>query len=91
MKTLCPVVALLLTTVTGRFAQDPAFTDQGRLTANGVAASGRYEMRFSPWNAATGGAPVSGVLGPCHVPVAGGMVESHDAAQGSSFLTPLRG
>jgi hypothetical protein len=46
-----------LTTV---LAQDTAFTYQGRLTENGVAASGIYDLRFAIYDLGAGGSLVAG-------------------------------
>ncbi len=49
----------LLTTVNSQFstarAQGTAFTYQGRLNDNGVAANGSYDLRFAVFDAVTGG------------------------------------
>jgi hypothetical protein len=58
------------------FAQGTAFTYQGRLADNGSLPNASYDMKFSLWAAATGGAqigqtiPTSGAL---TVPVSGGL------------------
>jgi trimeric autotransporter adhesin len=44
------------------FAQSSAFTYQGRLTDNAVAANGSYEFRFALFDAASGGTQVGQTL-----------------------------
>ena len=63
-NTIWPVVSALLFAVTSRStAQGTAFTYQGRLDANGVAASGTYDLQFGLWSTASGvpqvGAPLT--------------------------------
>src|SRR5258708_1943817 len=47
--------AALLLLPSGAVAQTDAFTYQGRLTANGTAASGNYDLTFQLFDAGTNG------------------------------------
>jgi hypothetical protein len=54
-------------------AQGTAFTYQGQLTANGSAATGIYDLRFTIYDAVTNGDVVSGVLTNAATPVTNGL------------------
>src|SRR5260370_24533340 len=54
-------------------AQGTAFTYQGRLTTNGSAANGAYDLQFSLYNAATSGTLIGGPLSLGDVPVTNGL------------------
>lgn len=52
------VVLLALLTIAGFARADTSFTYQGELTENGGLANGAFDMEFSLWTAAAGGAQV---------------------------------
>ncbi len=58
---LCPLV-LGLALAPGLLAQTTAFTYQGRLNQSGGPAHGNYDMQFSLYNVASGGAAIAGPL-----------------------------
>ena len=63
MKTKCTLIVigyLLSATSVPVFAQDTAFTYQGRLNANGASASGTYNLTFSLFTVSAGGSAVVG-------------------------------
>lgn len=65
MKTLIKLLCSLLPGLVvspGLFAQTTAFTYQGRLNQSGSPATGLYDMQFSLFNVASGGAAVAGPL-----------------------------
>jgi len=55
-------LATIAATPHASFGQTTAFTYQGRLVDNGVAAAGIYDLRFTIFDAATNGAAVSDVI-----------------------------
>jgi hypothetical protein len=55
------------------FAQGTAFTYQGRLDANGAAASGTFDLQFGLWNAASGALPLGATLTSLATPVVRGL------------------
>jgi hypothetical protein len=59
-------------------AQTTAFTYQGELQSNGVAAQGSYDLKFTCYNAANGGTVIGSTTTNKAVPVSGGI-----------FTTPL--
>ena len=59
---LCVAAILVLTRVTAVSAQSTAFTYQGKLTDNGVPASGSYQMQFKLFDALSGGAQVGSTI-----------------------------
>ena len=54
-------------------AQNPAFTYQGRLSDEGIAASGSYNMQFSVWDAATLGGQIGETVAVTPVAVSNGL------------------
>ncbi len=73
-NTLWPVFCALLLMVPGRaVAQGTAFTYQGRLDADGVAANGTYDLQFGLWNAASGASPIGLPLTNLDIPVVAGL------------------
>ena len=73
-KATIPLAALLLLSLAGTaLAQGTAFTYQGQLNANGSAATGFYDLRFTIYDAATNGDVVSGVLTNAATPVTNGL------------------
>jgi hypothetical protein len=52
----------LLSSSLAVFAQSSAFTYQGLISSNGVAATGLFDLRFAVFNANTNGSQVGGVL-----------------------------
>ena len=60
------VLLLLLSTLNPQlsttFAQGTAFTYQGRLTDNGNAANGNYDLRFTIYDSGGGGNVVAGPI-----------------------------
>lgn len=52
----------LFATIHNAVAQGTAFTYQGRLSDNGVPASGSYDLRFAVYDAVTNGNPVSSAI-----------------------------
>ena len=76
MKTniLKVVLNLALLLAAGRAgAEVTALTYQGRLDDGGSPASGLYDMTFQVWDAASGGATQSGLVGANAVPVTNGL------------------
>jgi hypothetical protein len=55
------------------FAQGTAFTYQGRLNNNGIAASGLYDFQFSLSNAPSGGSQIGSTVMALNVPVTNGL------------------
>ncbi len=73
-NTIWPVVSALLLAVSSRAAaQGTAFTYQGRLDANGVAANGTYDLQFGLWNTAIGASQVAAPLTNLDIPVVAGL------------------
>ncbi len=54
-----PVLCCLFTTANAVFAQDTAFTYQGRLNNNGSPANGSYDLTFTLFNANSNGVAVA--------------------------------
>jgi hypothetical protein len=78
---------LALTLGSAAHAQSTAFTYQGRLTTNGAPASGLHDLRFSLFNAATGGVQVGSAQCVDNLVVANGLfIATLDFGQ--SFSTP---
>lgn len=72
IHTLVAIVACL-TGFNEVFAQGTAFTYQGQLTAGGVPANGSYDMAFSLFSAATGGATSFGPITNAATAITNGM------------------
>src|SRR6185295_12100895 len=56
MKKTIITLVLFLGAISGAFAQGTAFAYQGRLNDGANPANGSYDLRFSLWDAANGGA-----------------------------------
>ncbi|VGO14379.1 hypothetical protein PDESU_02940 [Pontiella desulfatans] len=67
------ITTLALFAGTYAFAQGTAFTYQGQLDDAGVPANGNYDIRFSVWNASSGGSQLAGPTTYVGVPVGGGL------------------
>ncbi|HEY0429404.1 MAG TPA: tail fiber domain-containing protein [Pyrinomonadaceae bacterium] len=65
------VIALAL--AVNAFGQSSAFNYQGRLNDAGAAASGTFQFQFKLYDAATGGAQISGTLSDVSVTVSNGI------------------
>ncbi len=71
-QTLALTFALLLTAVIA-FAQGTSFTHQGRLTDNGAAANGAYDLQFALFDALSAGAQQGATITRDDVPVTNGV------------------
>src|SRR2546426_3483336 len=62
LPTLLPAFCALFISAHVSLGQTAAFTYQGRLDANGVPASGVYDVRFTIYGVVSGGTALSGAL-----------------------------
>jgi hypothetical protein len=69
---LCTLFAIIINS-TSLHAQGTAFTYQGRLADNGVAANGTNDFTFAVFATASGGIPVAGPLKVEDVPITNGL------------------
>ncbi|HQR36410.1 MAG TPA: tail fiber domain-containing protein [Blastocatellia bacterium] len=67
------LIILLCLPVISAFAQDPAFSYQGRLTDGGVAANGAFDLRFILYDMPVGGAQQGPIITLEDVAVANGI------------------
>lgn len=72
-STLLPTIAALLTLTQSLQAQGTAFSYQGKLTDNGNAPTGNYEMRFAIFDAASGGSQLGNPITNSPVAVSDGI------------------
>ncbi len=66
-------LCLLLLTAATAFAQGTAFTHQGRLTDNGAAANGAYDLQFALFDALSAGTQQGATITRDDVPVTNGV------------------
>ncbi len=72
-RTLLAALSLVCSWVLGANAQGTAFTYQGRLLVNGNPTNGTYDLRFTLYDAATGGNLAAGPLTNAATAVSSGM------------------
>ena len=72
------------------FAEDTAFTYQGRLNDNGSPATGVYDFTFQAFNAPTAGGSVGGTVNVNAVGVTNGLFTALVDLGGSPFTGPAR-
>src|SRR4051794_36628632 len=56
------------------YAQGTAFTYQGRLSSNGTALNGTYDVSFALYNASTGGSQVGSAVTNSSLSITGGLL-----------------
>lgn len=84
------VALILLGVVSLARAQTTAFTYNGRLNLNGVPVNGAYEMRFTLYDAATGGAIVGSPLSLQPVNISNGLFATRIDFGADVFTGPTR-
>lgn len=76
MKTYFSIISALFVLLVGvpqLYAQNTAFTYQGRLTDGGTPANGTYDLKFAIYDASTGSNAVTEVLPAATTPVSNGL------------------
>jgi hypothetical protein len=72
-KQLAFIILTLVVTASAAFAQTSSFTYQGRLTDNGVAATGAYDLQFALYSTVNGGGQIGQTVTMPNVSVTGGV------------------
>jgi hypothetical protein len=72
-KQLAFILLILVVTASGAFAQTSSFSYQGRLTDNGVAANGSYDLQFSLFSTVNGAGQIGQTQTIPNVSVSGGV------------------